>query len=126
MYPPPGITSTTVTAWYLLSISLSDVVRSDFFSSTQPGVTRGDHFHLSKIERFVVVEGEAIIRIRKALGDDVWSRRVSGSVPEAIDMPTLHSHSLENVGQGPLLTLFWADRPFNPERPDTFADRVLP
>ena len=96
-----------------------------FFSTTRPGVTRGNHFHLSKVERFVVVEGEAVIRIRRALGDEVRSFRVGGASPAAVDMPTLHVHSIENVGTMPLLTLFWTHDLFDPNNPDTYPEDVL-
>lgn len=96
-----------------------------FLSWTKPGVTRGDHFHLSKVERFVVLDGEAMIRIRRVLGADVWEYPVRGDRPRVVDMPTLHTHSIENVGDKPLLTLFWSDTIFDPAQPDTYADRVL-
>ena len=96
-----------------------------FLSWTEPGVTRGDHFHLSKVERFLVLEGEAVIRIRRVLGKEVWEYRVDGRVPAAVDMPTLHTHSIENVGARPLLTLFWTHDIFEPSAPDTYADPVL-
>lgn len=96
-----------------------------FLSTTKPGVTRGDHFHLNKVERFLVVQGEAIIRIRRVLSDDIWEYRVSGAAPAAVDMPTLHTHSIENVGDTELLTLFWTHELFDPDKPDTFADKVL-
>ena len=97
-----------------------------FLSTTRPGVTRGDHFHLNKVERFLVVQGEAIIRIRKVLSEEVWEYRVSGASPAPVDMPTLHTHSIENVGETPLLTLFWTHDLFDPAAPDTYADKVLP
>lgn len=96
-----------------------------FLSTTKPGVTRGNHFHLGKIERFVVIRGEAIIRIRKVLSEQVWEYRVSGKTPTAIDMPTLHTHSIENVGTEELLTLFWSHDLFDPSHPDTYTDKVL-
>lgn len=96
-----------------------------FLSTTMPGVTRGDHFHLDKVERFLVVQGEAVIRIRKVLSDEVWEYRVSGAAPAPVDMPTLHTHSIENVGDTELLTLFWTHDLFDPDNPDTFADKVL-
>lgn len=95
-----------------------------FASWTVPGRLRGNHFHLRKVERFVVVQGEAIIRIRRVLGGPVWEFPVSGTTPAAVDMPTLHTHSIENVGPGPLLTLFWTHELFDPDDPDTFADPV--
>lgn len=96
-----------------------------FLSTTKPGITRGDHFHINKVERFLVVQGEAIIRIRKALTDTILEYRVSGSQPVAVDMPTLHTHSIENVGDVPLLTFFWSHDLFDPKAPDTYFDPVL-
>ncbi|MCP5396157.1 MAG: SDR family oxidoreductase [Sphingomonadaceae bacterium] len=96
-----------------------------FLSTTQPGITRGNHFHLDKVERFLVVRGEAVIRIRKVLSDEVWEYRVSGDAPAPVDMPTLHTHSIENAGDTELLTLFWTHDLFDPANPDTFADKVL-
>jgi UDP-2-acetamido-2,6-beta-L-arabino-hexul-4-ose reductase len=96
-----------------------------FLSTTVPGITRGNHFHTRKVERFLVLKGEAVIRIRKVLSDEVWEYRVSGDVPALIDMPTLHTHSIENTGGSELLTLFWAHDLFDPANPDTFADKVL-
>lgn len=96
-----------------------------FASWTELGVTRGDHFHLRKVERFLVLDGDAIIRIRRVLGGPVWEYRVSGAAPAAVDMPTLHTHSIENVGSKPLLTLFWTHDIFDPANPDTYADPVL-
>lgn len=96
-----------------------------FLSWTEPGVTRGNHFHLSKVERFLVLEGEAVIRIRRVLGEPVWEYRLNGHTPAAVDMPTLHTHSIENVGKGRLLTLFWANDIFDPAVPDTYSDPVL-
>ncbi|MEM7238579.1 MAG: NAD-dependent epimerase/dehydratase family protein [Pseudomonadota bacterium] len=96
-----------------------------FLSWTKPGITRGDHFHLGKVERFLVVQGEAVIRIRRVLHADVWEYRVTGEAPAPVDMPTLHTHSIENVGDGPLLTMFWTHEIFDPARPDTYADAVL-
>lgn len=96
-----------------------------FASWTEPGVTRGNHFHLDKVERFLVLDGEAIIRIRRVLGGPVWEYRVNGATPAVVDMPTLHTHSIDNVGDRPLLTLFWTHEIFDPAAPDTFADPVL-
>lgn len=96
-----------------------------FLSITRPGVTRGDHFHLHKVERFLVVQGQATIRIRRVLSDEVWEYKVSGDAPAPVDMPTLHTHSIENTGPGDLLTLFWTHDMFDAANPDTFADKVL-
>lgn len=96
-----------------------------FVSWTEPGATRGNHFHLGKVERFLVLEGEGLIRMRCALGTGVTEYRVSGATPAVIDMPTLVTHSIENVGKKPLLTLFWTNEIFDPAAPDTYRDDVL-
>ena len=79
-----------------------------FLSWTKPGVTRGDHFHLNKVERFAVVSGEAVIRIRHIFEGTVHEFSVAGKDPVYVDMPTMHTHSIENIGDTDLLTLFWA------------------
>ncbi len=96
-----------------------------FLSWTEPGKTRGEHFHLNKIERFLVLEGEATIRVRRVLHEDIWTYKVSGNAPAIVDMPTVHTHSIENTGSRPLLTLFWSNEIFDPSAPDTYADPVL-
>jgi UDP-2-acetamido-2,6-beta-L-arabino-hexul-4-ose reductase len=109
--------------------TLFEAVKCDggqvFLSTTNPGVTRGDHFHLHKVERFLVLQGEACIRIRKVLYKDAWAFNVSGDAPAVVDMPTLHTHSIENIGKDPLITLFWTHDLFDPLNPDTYRDSVL-
>lgn len=95
-----------------------------FVSSTRPGITRGDHFHYSKIERFLVVQGSAVIRLRRLLDDTVREFHVSGDEPVYIDMPTLHTHNITNIGETDVLTLFWSDQIFDPEKPDTLHEPV--
>jgi UDP-2-acetamido-2,6-beta-L-arabino-hexul-4-ose reductase len=95
-----------------------------FCSSTVPGVTRGEHFHLAKVERFVVVRGEAEICLRRVLHDDVIRFRVSGDEPAVVDMPTMWAHNITNVGDGELMTLFWANDLFDPANPDTYPEAV--
>ena len=95
-----------------------------FLSTTVPGQKRGDHFHLDLVERFLVVKGDAIIRIRRVLTDEVHEFRVSGNEPVAIDMPPLHTHNIENPGKGEVITFFWSHRLFDPANPDTYADLV--
>ncbi|MDN3477805.1 NAD-dependent epimerase/dehydratase family protein [Curtobacterium sp. APC 4022] len=91
-------------------------------STTLPGVTRGDHFHRRKVERFVVVQGEAQIVLRRVLTDERQVIRVTGDEPVAVDMPTLWAHSVTNTGDVPLVTVFWADELFDPARPDTHQE----
>ncbi|MFO7568630.1 MAG: NAD-dependent epimerase/dehydratase family protein [Smithellaceae bacterium] len=114
-----------------------------FVSRTKPGITRGNHYHHTKTEKFLVVQGEAVIRFRKidkqeAIGDrreaigevigdqesEVIEYRVCGEEFRVVDIPPGYTHSIENVGKGELVTLFWANQIFDPEKPDTFAKQV--
>lgn len=94
------------------------------FSTTEPGVVRGRHFHRRKIERFVVLSGEAEISMRRLFTDEVLRFRVSGESPKALDMPTLWTHDITNVGDSPLYTMFWTNDIFDPLNPDTIAEEV--
>lgn len=94
------------------------------FSTTLPGITRGDHFHRRKIERFTVLQGQARISLRRLFTDEVISFDVSGDAPGAIDMPTLWSHNITNIGDDVLYTSFWTNDIFDPENPDTIAEAV--
>ena len=96
-----------------------------FMSWTEPGIERGNHFHRTKIERFLVVSGKAEIRIRPLFEERIDTYRVSGDKPGYVDIPTLHTHSIVNIGDEPLLTLFWAHEIFEPESPDTYAHPVI-
>lgn len=95
-----------------------------FVSTTRPGATRGDHYHLRKVERFFVVQGEAEIAVRRLLDDTVVSFRISGSQPGFVDMPTLWVHNISNVGTDDLVTIFWADQLHNANHPDQYPERV--
>ncbi len=94
------------------------------FSTTRPGITRGDHFHFRKVERFLVLSGEAEIAIRRIGSGEVHRLRVLGDQPAFVDMPTFHTHNITNVGQGELLTLFWTNDFFDPDNTDTYAEKV--
>lgn len=96
------------------------------FSTTVPGVTRGEHYHLRKIERFAVISGEARISLRRMFSDDVLDFAVSGDAPCAIDMPVGWVHNITNTGQDTLLTQFWSHELHRPEDPDTYPEPVRP
>jgi len=95
-----------------------------FISTTKPGITRGNHYHTRKFERFLVLGGDAVIRIRKLLTRDIVEFKVSGTVPQYIDMPTFCTHEITNAGQAELTTLFWAHEIFDPQRSDTIREPV--
>lgn len=97
-----------------------------FVSTTRPGVTRGEHFHLRKVERFVVLSGRATIGLRRVLDGDVVSFDVTGERPVIIDMPTMWAHNITNTGHEELVTLFWTNELFDPNDPDTYREPVGP
>lgn len=94
------------------------------FSTTVPGVTRGDHYHRRKIERFTVLQGRARISLRRLYSEDVVSFEVSGDAPGAVDMPTMWAHNITNIGDDVLYTSFWTNDIFDPANPDTIAEAV--
>jgi len=96
------------------------------FSTTVPGVRRGDHFHRRKIERFTVLSGQAVIALRRVFTDEVVEFPVTGDAPGAIDMPTLWAHNITNTGEAELFTSFWTNEIFDPANPDTIAEAVKP
>jgi UDP-2-acetamido-2,6-beta-L-arabino-hexul-4-ose reductase len=108
---------------------LFEVVKSHnmgqcFISITNPGITRGNHYHRKLVERFLVIKGKALIRIRKLFSNDIIGFEVDGKEPRYIDIPTLHTHSIENKGKDSLETLFWSNRIYDPSEPDTYVETV--
>lgn len=96
-----------------------------FVSRTKPGITRGNHYHHLKTEKFLVVEGQAVVRFRHVQGNEVQEFTVDGDEYRVIDIPPGYTHSIENVGHGTLVTLFWASEIFDPNTPDTHGAPVL-
>lgn len=92
-----------------------------FVSRTCPGATRGNHWHSVKAEKFLVVEGDALISFRQVenTDDHVQAYRVTGQELRVLDIPPGYAHSIENVGNGELIVLFWASEVFDPAHPDT-------
>lgn len=96
-----------------------------FVSRTLPGITRGNHYHHTKTEKFLVLQGEAVVRFRHIVSGEVIEYPVRGEEFKVVDIPTGYTHSIENVGAGELVTLFWASEIFDPSRPDTEYLQVL-
>lgn len=106
--------------------ALAELLKSPWFgqvflSRTLPGVTRGNHFHQTKTEKFIVVEGEALIQIRPIDGAEIENITVSGRDFRVVDIPPGSTHAITNVGEADLVTLFWSSEVFDRNRPDTFA-----
>ena len=91
---------------------------------SNPGVTKGNHWHNTKNEKFLVVKGEGIIRFRRIGDSEVIEYRVSGDRPEVVDIPCGYTHNISNVGEGELVTVMWANEIFDPAKSDTFYEEV--
>ena len=94
------------------------------FSTTKPGITRGNHFHIRKIERFAVIKGKARIQLRRIGTDKVLNFDLDGNEPAYVDMPIWYTHNITNVGDEELYTIFWINEFFDPNDPDTFFEKV--
>lgn len=87
---------------------------------SKPGITKGNHWHHSKNEKFLVVSGRGVIRFRKIDTDDIIEYFVSSDKLEVVDIPTGYTHNIENLGDGDMVTVIWANEAYDPNRPDTF------
>ena len=87
---------------------------------SKPGIVKGNHWHHTKNEKFLVVRGEGIIRFRRPDSQEIIEYRVSGSKLQVVDIPCGYTHNIENVGSEEMVTLMWANECFDPDHPDTF------
>jgi UDP-2-acetamido-2,6-beta-L-arabino-hexul-4-ose reductase len=94
------------------------------FSTTKPGITRGNHYHTKKIERFIVIKGEAMIKLRRIGTEEVFEFFLDGYEPAFVDMPIWYTHNIANIGKEDLYTLFWINEFFDPNDPDTYFEEV--
>ncbi len=110
--------------------SFVEIIRLDHiggqvsFSTTLPGITRGNHYHTRKIERFAVIKGKARIELRRIGTSEVLSFELDGDKPSYVDMPVWFSHNITNIGDEELYTMFWINEFYNPADPDTFFEEV--
>lgn len=109
--------------------SFTEIIRMNVggqvsFSNTHPGITRGNHFHTRKIERFAVISGEALIQLRRIGTDEVIDFYLSGSKPAFVDMPIWYTHNIKNIGETELYTIFWINEFYDESDPDTFFENV--
>lgn len=94
------------------------------FSTTVPGITRGDHYHTRKIERFTVIKGKARIQLRRIGSDEVFDFFLDGNEPAYVDMPVWYTHNITNIGEEELYTQFWINEWYNPADGDTYFEKV--
>jgi UDP-2-acetamido-2,6-beta-L-arabino-hexul-4-ose reductase len=109
---------------YLFELLKSKSLGQIFISRTKPGVTRGNHFHHLKNEKFCVMEGTAVIKFRHLITNETYDFFVSGDKPEVVNILPGYTHSITNTGNDELITLFWANEPFDSEKPDTYFEKV--
>lgn len=91
---------------------------------SKPGITKGNHWHHSKNEKFLVVSGTGVIRFRKVNSDEIIEYYVSGDKLEVVDIPTGYTHNIENLGNNDMVTIMWANEQFDPAKPDTYFMEV--
>ncbi len=104
---------------------LAELLKSEhsgqlFVSRTLPGVTRGNHYHHTKTEKFIVVAGEGLIRFRRIEDDNILEFPVRGEDYRIVEIPPGYTHSITNTGSTVMVTLFWASELFDPDSPDTY------
>ncbi len=87
---------------------------------SKPGIIKGNHWHHTKNEKFLVVSGKGVIRFRKIDSDEVIEYFVSGDKMEVVDIPPGYTHNIENLGDTDMVTIMWANECFDPEKPDTY------
>ena len=86
---------------------------------SKPGITKGNHWHHTKNEKFLVVSGEGVIRFRKLNSSEIIEYFVNGEKMEVVDIPVGYTHNIENLGNTDMVTLMWVNEPFDPGTPDT-------
>ncbi|MEK4514281.1 capsular polysaccharide biosynthesis protein CapF [Paenibacillus sp. FSL H8-0122] len=91
---------------------------------SKPGITKGNHWHHTKNEKFLVVSGNGVIRFRKIGFSEIIEYHVSGEVLEVVDVPVGYTHNIENLGDTDMVTIMWANESFDPENPDTYFVEV--
>lgn len=109
---------------FVETVKLDNIGGQISFSTTVPGVTRGNHFHTRKIERFAVIKGKARIDLRRVGTDEKISFTLDGDSPSFVDMPVWYTHNITNIGNDELYTVFWINEFYDPSDPDTFYEEV--
>ena len=123
-YFPRKFTQHTDNRGAFVEIARHGIAGQTSFSTTVPGITRGNHFHTRKIERFAVVKGKALIQLRRIGTDEVRDFYLDGEEPAYVDMPIWYTHNIKNIGDETLYTIFWINEPYDPADPDTYLENV--
>lgn len=109
--------------------SFTEFLRSDITGQVsvnvaKPGIVKGNHWHHTKVEKFLVVSGTASIKFRHMITGEVTEYIVSGDKLEVVDIPVGYTHNITNIGTGDLVTVMWTNEAFDKEHPDTFYEEV--
>ncbi len=118
-YPRPFVKHTDDRG-YFVEIVRANTSGQFSFSTTKPGITRGNHFHTRKAERFAIIKGKGKISLRKIDSDEVIDYYIDGDKPAYVDMPIWYTHNISNVGDEEMIALFWINEPYNAEDADTY------
>lgn len=94
------------------------------FFSAHPGITRGEHYHHTKSEKFLVIKGDALFRFRHIITNEIVQFRTNGETPEIVDTIPGWAHNVTNIGKSDLFVLLWANENFDRTKPDTIASKV--
>lgn len=95
-----------------------------FYSTSKPGITRGNHYHVRKVEKFCVIEGKAKIGLRNRETNELKEYCVFGNEPQIVEMTVNWTHNIKNIGDTEMKLLIWTNEIFDPKDPDTFAEEV--
>lgn len=123
-YFPRKYTQHTDERGAFVEIMRANISGQSSFSTTKPGITRGNHYHTRKVERFAVIKGKALIQLRKVNTNEIINYHLDGNEPAYVDMPIWYTHNIKNIGDIELITLFWINEPYNLEDPDTYFVNV--
>jgi len=110
---------------WLFELIKSEHLGQIFVSKTLPGVTRGNHYHDTKVEKFCVIQGQGVIRLRQIDSDRILEYPVDGRAIKVVDIPPGYTHSIENTGGGEMICLFWSNQIFAPGSSDTYFNPVI-
>jgi len=110
---------------WLFELIKSEHFGQIFVSKTLPGITRGNHYHGTKVEKFCVIQGQGVIRFRRIDSERILEYPVDGRAIKVVDIPPGYTHSIENNGDEEMICLFWANQIFAHERPDTYFNPVI-
>ncbi len=91
---------------------------------SKPGIVKGQHWHSTKNEKFLVVHGKGVIRFRNIFSDEVIKYPVSSDKMEVVDIPTGYAHNIENIGDDDMVTVMWSNELYDPDKPDTYKEEV--